>query len=731
MSTPPPPTAATPVLQPAIPPPSSSSSPSSSSPHYAGMMNGMANMSIHPSPTSAVRQDIPLIGQPPLLQDLYLPVPEPRLPNNVKKNIQVPVVADTVVSRCTRCKTYINPFVQFTEGALKWRCNMCGMDNDVPPEFDWDILSQQHADRWSRCELNYGCVDFTAPAEYIMRPPQPPIFVFVIDTSFQAIQSGMIDAVADAILASLDKIPNEDGRTKVAFITVDHAVSFYRLVEQEPEILVVGELADMYLPRASSDLVVNLAESRSIIEDLLTRMKTMFSQSNASSNCLGSALKAAQLLLSPVDTTIMTPSSSFYKTFAGECAKAQICADMFVFGGPVSDLPTLNVIPRFTGGQTHYYPAFNQANVSDVVKLKEEVKMLLGEHIGLEAVMRTRCSPGLICKAFYGNCTTRVPDIMALPNVPRHQSYCVDLAIEEDIQSSMAFFQTALLHTTCTGERRIRVMTLCLPVTKTIDKAAIYKLRDAREYLTRSVIDICSGYGKEIMGSGASGAARLTMCRELSLLPLLVLGILKTETFQDAPAIPLDVRAQSTILLRTLPNEAWLKFVHPNFYSLHNMPQQAGTVDSQTGKCMMPPRLNLSSEKLEAHGCYLVENGQTIFIWIGKDAVPALCMDLLGAPNIQEVKTGQIPQLPALKSSFSQRVTSIIDHLRKDRSSNYYPTLYIVREDGDPMLRSWFLARLLEDRQPTGPAIAGANQDHMSSGMSYFQWLGFLRAKYQ
>lgn len=209
----------------------------------------------------------------------------------------MPVVADTVVTRCTRCKTYINPFVQFTAGALQWKCNMCGMDNDVPQAFDWDITTEQQTDRYSRLELNYGCVDFVAPLEYIVRPPQPPVYVFVIDVSFQAVQTGMISVVADAIKESLDSIPNEDGRTKVAFITVDNAIGFHKLVGNEPEILVVPDLNDVYLPRAAADLIVNLVECRPIVEDLLNKMKTMYTNTHSPTNCLGSALQAARKLL--------------------------------------------------------------------------------------------------------------------------------------------------------------------------------------------------------------------------------------------------------------------------------------------------------------------------------------------------------------------------------------------------------------------------------------------------
>lgn len=167
----------------------------------------------------------------------------------------------------------------------------------VPQEFDWDIASGQQADRYSRPELNFGCVDFIAPAEYTIRPPQPPVYVFVIDTSFQSIQTGMVGIVADAIKESLDKIPNEDGRTKVAFISADNAVGFHKLTGGEPEILVVGDLSDMYLPRASSDLIVNLVEYKSAVIDLLDKMKTMYQHTQTSSNCLGSALQAARKLL--------------------------------------------------------------------------------------------------------------------------------------------------------------------------------------------------------------------------------------------------------------------------------------------------------------------------------------------------------------------------------------------------------------------------------------------------
>ncbi|KAI7872890.1 hypothetical protein BDF14DRAFT_1877347 [Spinellus fusiger] len=776
--------------------------------------------------TVPLRQDISLVGQPPSMQGFDTSPPVPLLPPNITvtaspqaqcsslfnrctlnaiprtttlfkqtklplslilepfpSNAKIPVVTDTVVSRCTRCKTYINPFVRFVNMA-DWQCNMCGLTNQVPTEFDWDAVQQQQANRWDRDELNHGCVDFIAPAEYMVRPPQPPVYVFLIDTSYQAIQTGMVEVVADSISSALDLLPNEDGRTKVALVTVDEAVSFYKLVG-EPEVLVVGDLQDIYLPRTPNELVVNLLEHKKEIQEVLKRVKTMHNHTHASTNCLGAALQAARKLLMPtggkmmvfqaslpsvgegavltvgsggdkkpfsVESPLMAPSNGFYRTFAGDCTKAQVCADMFVFG-PNADVATLNVIPRFTGGQTHYFPHPNVNSPADRIQLLQEIKSVLKEPIGLEAVMRTRCSPGIVCHAFHGNFTTRPPDIMALPNVPMDQSYCVDLVIEEDIQTPVVYFQTALLYTSCFGERRIRVMNLCLPVVSTaaqvfgaadqfaiarslchlaIDKAVTSKLRDARELLVKHTADICGAYGKEVIGAGSSAMSQLLMPQHLSLLPLLVLGILKSESFHEVPTFSMDERSQSTILLRVLSMEAWISYVHPRFYTLHTLPPQVGTIDPATNQCHMPPMCNLSSEKLESHGCYLIENGIQILLWIGKDAVPPLCMDLLNAPNISTVKSGEVAALPSVKSALNQKVNAIVHSLRNTaRKSSHYPTLCIVREDDAPALRNQFLARLLEDRQPSGPANAGSNQNQMSSGMSYFQWLGFIRAKYQ
>jgi protein transport protein SEC24 len=55
--------------------------------------------------------------------------------------------------------------------------------------------------------------------------------------------------------------------------------------------------------------------------------------------------------------------------------------------------------------------------------------------------------------AFHGNFFVRSTDLLALPAVPLDQSYAVEVAIEDPITAPFVVFQTAVLHTSSSGER--------------------------------------------------------------------------------------------------------------------------------------------------------------------------------------------------------------------------------------------------------------------------------------
>lgn len=73
--------------------------------------------------------------------------------------------------------------------------------------------------------------------------------------------------------------------------------------------LVVSDLDEVFLPRPA-DLLVNLTESRPVINTFLEKLGGLFSQTQASSNAYGPALKFAQQLMSPIGGKIVSFVSS-------------------------------------------------------------------------------------------------------------------------------------------------------------------------------------------------------------------------------------------------------------------------------------------------------------------------------------------------------------------------------------------------------------------------------------
>ena len=66
------------------------------------------------------------------------------------------------------------------------------------------------------------------------------------------------------------------------------------------------------------------------------------------------------------------------------------------------------------------------------------------------------------------------------------------------------------------------------------------------------------------------------------------------------------------------------------------------------GKVVMPPLLPLSSERLVRHGLFLIEDGQTMFLWIGRDAVPQLVMDVFDLPSYDQLPSGKVRRFHSL-----------------------------------------------------------------------------------
>lgn len=123
----------------------------------------------------------------------------------------------------------------------------------------------------------------------------------------------MVATATRTILENLDRIPDEDDRTKIAIVCFDVSLYFFSLPpgQSEPTMLVVSDVDDVFLPKPT-DLLLNLAEARSGggLESLLTRINDMFKENSIIGSALGPALQAGFKLMVPIGGKIIALSSS-------------------------------------------------------------------------------------------------------------------------------------------------------------------------------------------------------------------------------------------------------------------------------------------------------------------------------------------------------------------------------------------------------------------------------------
>lgn len=175
------------------------------------------------------------------------------------------------------------------------------------------------------------------------------------------------------------------------------------------------------------------------------------------------------------ESSLLQAATGFYKSFAIDCSRSQISVDMWLFSSVYADVASLSCLPRYTGGNTYFYPAFNAARAEDALKFAHEFGLVLASPICLEAVMRVRASrgscfilldrvyfffmslgeqyyltecfvvPGIRLSAFHGNFFVRSTDLLALPAVPVDQSYAIELQMLDLFPLYLLFFDDSVL----------------------------------------------------------------------------------------------------------------------------------------------------------------------------------------------------------------------------------------------------------------------------------------------
>ena len=111
--------------------------------------------------------------------------------------------------------------------SFTWICNFCNQSN----------ILDEHLKEFKE-NLKSGQFEVFANSSYMERPPMPPSYVFLIDTSEYSRESGYFASVIEVLrdLFQNDLMSNPD-RSKFCILTFDSNINFFTFQGSSPQML--------------------------------------------------------------------------------------------------------------------------------------------------------------------------------------------------------------------------------------------------------------------------------------------------------------------------------------------------------------------------------------------------------------------------------------------------------------------------------------------------------------
>lgn len=655
--------------------------------------------------------------------------------------------------RCHRCRAYMSPFMQFIDAGRRFQCMLCKTTSEVPVHYFTHLDHMgQRVDKMERAELCLGSYEFIVNKDYCKegKSPNTPAFIFLIDVSYNSVRSGMVKTLCDNVKNILSRLPREDGtsesKLRVGFVTYSTAVHFYNINSNlaQPQMLVVSDVQDMFMPLLDGFLA-HPSESAHVIDSLMAQIPTMFAETKETETLLGpaiqaglEALKAAEcsgklfvfhstlplieapgklknrddrkLLGTEKEKIILSPQTTFYNNLGQECVKAGCSVDLFLFNNAYIDIATLGQVCRLTGGQVYKYTYF-QADI-DGERFIEDLRRDVEKPIAFDAVLRVRTSTGIRPTDFTGSFFMSNTTDVELASVNCDKSIAIEIKYDDKLAEEDGIcVQCAVLYTSCSGQRRLRVHNLALnacvqmaelfrnceldTILNVFLKEAVRKVtedspKQTKDYLISRSAQILACYRKNCAQASSAGQLILPEC--MKLLPLYINCLIKCDAISGGQEISTDDRSFIMLTALSMDVDSSAAYLYPRLLPLHDIKPQTEYVE-------IPTAIRCSLERLKEHGVYLIENGLNMFLWIGMNADPEWVQDVFDVPTVARIDVDKT-HLLQLNTPMSQCVRTIVNQVQSERQRHM--KLYIVRQ-GDK-LELQFRQLLVEDRTTEGSA---------------------------
>ncbi|KAJ5156008.1 hypothetical protein N7492_008811 [Penicillium capsulatum] len=557
------------------------------------------------------------------------------------------------------------------------------------------------------------------------------------------------DGAADGTEGDESKARKLPLGSKVGIVTFDTEVQFYNLTAtlDQAQMMVMTDLEEPFVPFIDG-LFVDPYESKSVITSLLHRIPTLFSHVKNPEPALLPTLNAALSALqatggkvvcavsglptsgpghlsvredpkihgTDAERKLFTTDNPAWKKIASKLAEAGVGVDFFIAspGGVYMDVATIGTVSSVTGGETFFYPNFHAPR--DLLKVQREIAHAATRETGYQTLMKVRCSNGLQVASYHGNFVQHALGAdLEIGGIDADKAMGVIFSYDGKLDTKLdAHFQAALLYTSADGQRRVRCINVVagvneggLETMKFVDQDAVVSviakeaasktldknLSDIRASISEKAVDIFSGYRKIFSGSHPPG--QLVLPENLKEFSMYMLSLIKSRAFKGGNESS-DRRVHDQRLIRSFGCTELSLYLYPRIIAVHSLQPEDG-FPNEHGQLQVPPSLRASFSKIEEGGAYLVDNGQTVLLWLHAQVSPNLLEDLLGPGQTSlQALDPNTSELPVLETHLNAQVRNLLQYFSTVRGSKAV-TIQLARQGLDGAEYE-FARLLLEDR---------------------------------
>ncbi|GCB78388.1 hypothetical protein scyTo_0019403 [Scyliorhinus torazame] len=185
----------------------------------------------------------------------------------------------------------------------------------------------------------------------------------------------------------------------------------------------------------------------------------------------------------------------------------------------------------------------------------------------------------------------------------------------------------------------------------------------------------------------APSRGQLVMPQFLKVLPLYLNCLRKSKVLLPGPGVSIDDRAY----LRQLVMSMGIAETNVLFYPRLLPIGLNGDQGLREVRC--------TARRLAPEGFYLLEDGLSLFLWIGMSVPAEWIQNVFGVPSFNAVDCGA-GSLPVLDNPYSRQIRDVIHAVRKQRAR--FLKLIIVKQADST--EGQFRQLLVEDKSPSGGA---------------------------